>query len=124
MLGTHEAAATIAVKDIARARQFYEGMLGLTPREAPQQGVVWYETGGTGLLVYKSDFAGTNKATSATWTVDELDPLVKELRGKGVLFEHYELPGSRLEGDVHVIGSLRAAWFKDPEGNIHHLVSP
>ena len=123
MLGTHEATATIAVKDLKRARQFYEGKLGLTPRETEEQEVVLYNTGRSGLLVYKSDYAGTNKATAATWTVDQVDDLVRDLKGKGVRFERYDFPNCKHEGDVHVMGSLRTAWFKDPEGNIHSLVN-
>jgi hypothetical protein len=123
VLGSHEPTATIAVKDLGRARQFYEGKLGLTTRNTQEQDAVLYNAGRAGLLVYKSDHAGTNKATAATWTVDRVDDLVSELKGKGIRFERYDFPDCRHEGDVHVMGSLRVAWFKDPEGNIHSLVN-
>jgi catechol 2,3-dioxygenase-like lactoylglutathione lyase family enzyme len=123
MLGTHEATATIAVKDLEQARRFYEGTLGLSPGEDGQEDVLFYKTGRSNLLIYKSEFAGTNKATAATWTVGDVDAMVQELRGKGVQFERYDFPDGKREGDVHVFGALRAAWFKDPEGNIHHLVN-
>ena len=123
MLGTHQPTATIAVKDLDRARQFYEGKLGLTLRNTQEQEALLYNAGRSGLLVYKSDYAGTNKATAATWTVDEVDDLVRDLKGKGIRFERYDFPNCKHEGDVHVLGSLRVAWFKDPEGNIHSLVN-
>ncbi len=53
-----------------------------------------------------------------------MDAEVKALKNKGVAFEHYEMPGSTLEGDVHVFGDMRVAWFKDPDGNILNLINP
>lgn len=122
MLSDHDAMATIAVRDLAAARRFYEGTLGFAPAEDPNEGVVVYGSGKAKMVVYASEFAGTNEATSATWGVgDALDDLVAELRSKGVPFEHYELPGMQLEGDVHVMGGFKAAWFRDPDGNILHI---
>jgi catechol 2,3-dioxygenase-like lactoylglutathione lyase family enzyme len=123
VLGTHEPTATIAVKDLERARHFYEEQLGLKPRHMQGNEGVLYNAGRSGLLVYKSTFAGTNKATAATWTVDEVDDVVRELKRKGVRFERYDFPNCRHEGEVHVMDELRVAWFKDPEGNIHSLVN-
>jgi hypothetical protein len=75
--------------------------------------------------VYRSKYTGTNKATAVTWSVgDELDEIVRALKQKGVAFEHYDMPDVKLEGDVHVMGDMRNAWFKDPDGNIFALVSP
>jgi catechol 2,3-dioxygenase-like lactoylglutathione lyase family enzyme len=122
MLKSEQATATIGVKDLEMARGFYEDTLGLRPRDTGQAQVVLYKTGRTSLLVYKSEFGGTNKATSATWPVDDVDSLVDELKERGVRFERYDIPGCEHQGDVHVRGSWRGAWFKDPEGNIHHLV--
>ena len=124
MLATKDATATVAVKDIASARRFYGGTLGLQSVEVPEDEVAAYQAGATRLLVYRSQFAGTNRATAVTWNVGgEVDAIVKDLRNKGVRFERYEFPDAVHEGDVHVMGDMRAAWFKDPEGNIHALVS-
>ena len=124
MLASKDATATIAVKDIDNARKFYGGTLGLEPIQVPEEEVAAYQAGATRLLVYRSQFAGTNRATSVTWNVgDDVDAIVKDLRGKGVRFERYDFPDTVHEGDVHVIGDMRAAWFTDPEGNIHALVS-
>jgi catechol 2,3-dioxygenase-like lactoylglutathione lyase family enzyme len=125
MLRDNEATATAAVKDLETARRFYEGKLGLTPIPPEGPGVITYKSGGSALLVYASQFAGTNKATTVTWSVgDEFDEIVQSLQSKGVSFERYDgLPNVTREGDVHRSGDLKLAWFKDPDGNIHHLIS-
>ena len=123
MLGKHQAIATIAVRDTKTAREFYEKKLGLKPEDTHDDEVLTFESGGSRLFVYKSNFAGTNKATSATWTVDDVDGLTRDLKAKGVQFERYDMPGMTREGDVHVAGNMRAAWFKDPDGNILSIVS-
>jgi catechol 2,3-dioxygenase-like lactoylglutathione lyase family enzyme len=122
MLGEKNVAATLAVSDMAAAREFYEGKLGLTPIESPMtdEDAVIYRSGDSAVLVYRSAYAGTNQATGASWAAGEdFDAIVDDLRSKGVTFEHYDdLPGTTREGDVHILGGLRAVWFKDPAGNI------
>jgi len=123
MLGKKDAIATVAVKDLETAKRFYEDKLGLEKGPDQSDQVSTYKTGGTRLVVYASEFAGTNKATSVTWGVGgDFDEIVKSLQSKGVTFERYDgLPGVTREGDVHRVGDLKLAWFKDPDGNIHHL---
>jgi catechol 2,3-dioxygenase-like lactoylglutathione lyase family enzyme len=124
MLTDNDAMATIAVKDIAAAREFYEGTLHFKRSGDDQDGVATYRSGKSTVLVYQSAYAGTNKATSATWSVGgELEAIVRGLRDAGVQFEHYDLPGARREGDIHIFGDFKAAWFKDPDGNILHVNS-
>jgi catechol 2,3-dioxygenase-like lactoylglutathione lyase family enzyme len=119
-----KAVATIAVRDAATARRFYEGALGLKPLPSAQKGVLTYESGDSTVLVYESAYAGTNKATSATFIVgDGLDRTVDALKAKGVKFEHYDLPNTTLTGDIHESGDTRVAWFKDPDGNILNIVN-
>jgi hypothetical protein len=55
---------------------------------------------------------------------DRLDQIVQALRAKGVAFEHYDVPGMQREGDVHNFGDIKAAWFKDPDGNILNISNP
>lgn len=120
MLGGKEVAATIAVSDLQRAREFYEHTLGLTPVMDNPGGIV-YRSGNSMVLVYPSEYAGTNQATAASWAVgDAFDAIVDDLRAKGVTFEHYDdLPDTTREGDVHVSGDdFKGVWFKDPDGNI------
>jgi catechol 2,3-dioxygenase-like lactoylglutathione lyase family enzyme len=123
MLGDKDAAATLAVRDLQRARDFYENTLGLTPAQEPP-GTILYASGKSVVLVYQSEYAGTNQATAASWAVgDDFDAIVQDLGAKGVTFERYDLPDTTREGDVHVMGELRAVWFKDPDGNILNMVN-
>ncbi len=123
MLGNANACATIAVKDLDEAKKFYEETLGLQKdKESP--GGVLYKSGSSKVFVYPSQFAGTNQATTATWDVDNIEQVVQELKGKGVTFEQYDnLPGVTREGDIHIMGDTKAAWFKDPSGNILNIES-
>jgi catechol 2,3-dioxygenase-like lactoylglutathione lyase family enzyme len=124
MLGGKDAEATIAVRDIKAAKRFYEGTLGLKLDNAEEPEALVYKAGSSKILVYQSQYAGTNKATAATWPVgNDIEKVVQALKAKGVSFEHYDMPGMTRKGDVHVGGDLKAAWFKDPDGNIHALVS-
>lgn len=123
MLGDKEVAATIAVKDIEVARKFYEEKVGLTPERSEEPSVQSYKSGDSRILVYESQFAGTNKATAVTWPVSDVEREVQVLKDRGVVFEHYDLPGTTHKGDVHVAGDRRVAWFKDPDGNILAIVN-
>jgi catechol 2,3-dioxygenase-like lactoylglutathione lyase family enzyme len=124
MLGSKDAAATLAVSDLQRARDFYENTLGLTPVQEPP-GAILYKSGNSVVLVYPSEYAGTNRATAASWAVgDDFDAIVEDLRAKGVTFQRYDdLPDTKREGDVHIAGEFRAVWFKDPDGNILNLIN-
>jgi len=124
MLRDKDAAATLAVSDLPRARDFYENTLGLTTlQEVP--GAILYKSGNSVVLVYPSEHAGTNQATAASWAVgDDFDAIVQDLKTKGATFEHYDdLPETTRDGDVHVTGDFKAVWFKDPDGNILNLVN-
>lgn len=123
MLGNSDAMATVAVRDLKAASQFYEHTLGLERLGTEGSEAVTYRSGGSRLLVYESEHAGTNRATAVTWIVGDVDDAARALKGKGVRFEHYDLPETTREGDVHVSGTMRVAWFTDPDGNIHALVS-
>jgi catechol 2,3-dioxygenase-like lactoylglutathione lyase family enzyme len=124
MLREKDAVANLAVKDLSKARQFYEGTLGFKPVGHEGDELIVYRSGKTTFNVYRSKEAGTNKATAVTWTVgDSVKAVVQELKAKGVTFERYDLPGLTLEGDVHVGDGMQVAWFKDPDGNILNIVS-
>jgi catechol 2,3-dioxygenase-like lactoylglutathione lyase family enzyme len=124
MLANKEAAANVAVRNIDAARKFYEGTLGLKVLDTEGDEVVAYGSAGGRILVYRSDYAGTNKATAVTWTVgDEVESVARGLKAKGVQFEHYRMDGLTLKGDVHEGHGMKIAWFKDPDGNILSIVS-
>jgi catechol 2,3-dioxygenase-like lactoylglutathione lyase family enzyme len=122
MLKETDATAMLAVKDIANARAFYEGTLGFEPDTQDEDGMVSYRSGRTPIMLYESAYAGTNQANALAWSVDDdFDTIFKELATNGVTFEHYDLPGLTLDGDVHVADGFKGVWFKDPDGNILHI---
>jgi catechol 2,3-dioxygenase-like lactoylglutathione lyase family enzyme len=124
MLKDHDSSAILAVADLARARAFYSETLGLELAwEGEAEGVLVYRTGATRLIVYRSEFAGTNRSNAIVWGVGgDLDPIVASLEAKGASFEHYPDIG-RLEGNVHHAGGMKLVWLRDPDGNILHLNS-
>ena len=101
MLGNAKVQPMLPVKDLGKAQKFYEQTLGLKRVGEMGEEAVTYKSGATTLVVYRSEFAGTNKGTAALWEVDDVDKTVKELKDKGVKFEHYDLPGLTRKGDVH-----------------------
>lgn len=121
MLGDMNAHAVLPVSDLEQARRFYGHLLGLeeSGRSEDEQAIM-FRSGDTHILVYESDFAGTNQATAVAWETNDVTSLVESLKQKGVAFEHYPnlYPDIVLEGDVHRMGPMSVAWFKDPFGNI------
>jgi catechol 2,3-dioxygenase-like lactoylglutathione lyase family enzyme len=122
MLGTQSAVANLAVSDIGRARAFYAHVLGLGQVDKQGTERLVFRSGDTSLNVYRSEYAGTNKATAVTWQVDDIEAEVAALSAKGVTFEHYDMPGMTLAGDIHAGYGMKVAWFKDPDGNILNIV--
>ena len=124
MLGDKEAVANIAVKNLETAKKFYEETLGLTQIGAEGQEVIVFRSGSSKIYVYKSQYAGTNQATAVTWVVGkDIESVVRELKTKGVAFEHYDMPDMTREGDIHIAGNMKVAWFKDPDGNILNVIN-
>jgi len=118
MLAEANVQPMLPVKDMKGAQRFYEETLGLKRVGGEEDTAVVYRSGNTTLCVYRSEFAGTNKGTAAVWEVDDVDATVKELKSKGVRFEHYPDLGLKVDGDVHREGDFAVAWLKDPAGNI------
>jgi len=123
MIKNVDAVAMIAVKDLNKAKRFYQETLGLKPMESQDGEVLVFESGHSKVNLYRSDFAGSNKATAISWHVDDVDSEVKVLKDKGVKFEHYDMPKMKREGDIYSMGDFRTAWFKDPDGNILNIAS-
>jgi catechol 2,3-dioxygenase-like lactoylglutathione lyase family enzyme len=124
MLGNKDAVATVAVRNLDEARAFYEHTLGLKVIDTEGEELVAFRSGAATLFVYRSQYAGTNRATAVTWVVgNEVDAVARALKAKGVAFEHYDMPDMKREGDVHVGGDIRVAWFKDPDGNVLSIVN-
>jgi catechol 2,3-dioxygenase-like lactoylglutathione lyase family enzyme len=123
MLGNADATPMIAVTDLDRARKFYEDKLGLKIDDEWGGEGFTLKSGDTLVNVYRSEFAGTNKATALTFEVDDAEKEVSELKDKGIFFEKYDLPGLEPRGDLYVgEAGFKTAWFKDPDGNILSLI--
>lgn len=121
MLGKADATPMLAVKDLDRARQFYEENLGLKEVDDFGEGFM-LKSGDTQVSVYRSEFAGTNKATALTFDVEDIEDEVRALRDKGITFERYNLEGLTTKGDIYEGEGMKTAWFKDPDGNILSLI--
>jgi catechol 2,3-dioxygenase-like lactoylglutathione lyase family enzyme len=124
MLGDKDAAANIAVKNLEVAKKFYRDTLGLTQVGSEGSELIIFRSGNSMINVYRSKYAGTNQATALTWVVgDDVESVVQALKAKGISFEHYDMPDITREGDVHIGGNMKVAWFKDPDGNILNIIS-
>ena len=119
MLNDSAVTANVPASDLDRARRFYADTLGLTPADETPGGLVYTTAGGTTFFLYQTEYAGQAGHTIALWHVDDVAGEVRDLTAKGLVFEHYDMPGVTWEGDVASIEGLgSAAWFKDSEGNI------
>lgn len=124
MLKARNSSAIVAVKDLERAKAFYGETLGLNLSPDSEGEVAIFQTGDTALVVYVSEFAGTNQANAVVWGVgEEIEKIAADLASKGVVFEQYDMPDTTYENGVHRMGDFRMVWFKDPDGNILHLNS-
>jgi catechol 2,3-dioxygenase-like lactoylglutathione lyase family enzyme len=108
----------IPVTNAARARKFYEEKLGLMPKEEYAGGMIYECGNGSWVFMYPSAGAGTSKASTAFWAVDDVAAEVRELKARGVVFEEYDMPGIKMENSIASAGGAKTAWFKDSEGNI------
>jgi predicted enzyme related to lactoylglutathione lyase len=119
MLNDSTVTANIPAADLDRARSFYADKLGLTPFAENPGGLLYRTTAGTVFFVYQTEYAGQAGHTIAQFHVSDVATAVKELRSKGVSFEHYDLPGMTWDGDIATAGDMGTmAWFKDSEDNI------
>jgi catechol 2,3-dioxygenase-like lactoylglutathione lyase family enzyme len=111
--------ANVPASDLDRARHFYADVLGLTPADENPGGLLYTTQGGTTFFLYQTEYAGQAGHTIAQWHVGDVAGEVRELKAKGLEFEHYDMPGVTWDGDVASMeGMGHAAWFKDSEGNI------
>jgi predicted enzyme related to lactoylglutathione lyase len=121
MLGDTAITTLVAVKDLGEAKAFYEEQLQLVRTDERPE---WaqYRSGTSELIIYESEHAGTNKGTTAAWTVSDVEETVRVLKANGVnSFQHYELPGTTRDGDIHRNGPVKMAWFMDPSGNMFEV---
>jgi catechol 2,3-dioxygenase-like lactoylglutathione lyase family enzyme len=117
MLGEHPINPVLVAKDLAAAREFYHGKLGLLIEMEDQNAIVFRCGGGTHLDVTKSSTGTTEQQTKAAWQVSDIRAEVAELRARGIKVEDYDTPGLTTEDGIADIGSAWAAWIIDPGMN-------
>jgi catechol 2,3-dioxygenase-like lactoylglutathione lyase family enzyme len=122
MLDQAQIAAVVPVSDVDAAIRFYGETLGLVLKERrddlPENREAEFDVGGGTLFVYESVGAGKSRHTVAAFRVDDIDAVTAALRERGVAFEEYDLPDLKTENGIATIGAVRAAWCRDPDGNI------
>ncbi len=118
MLENAQIVPYIPVADVARARKFYEEKVGLKPKEEYAGGVIYECGNGSWVFMYPSGGAGTSKASTAFWEVEDVAAEVAELKARGVVFEEYSAPAIKTVNSIATSGGAKTAWFKDSEGNI------
>ena len=122
LLKDKSTSAIVAVSDLDRARRFYSETLGLEPEDGGEEDMIAYRTGDTQFIVYKSEFAGTNKANAVVWNAGgDFDEIASQLREQGIRFEEYPDLGMEIANGIHRQGGFKGVWFKDPDGNILHI---
>ena len=114
--------AIVPVSDVEAGLRFYAETLGLELLERredlPENREAELRAGDGKLLLYESVGAGKSRHTVAGFRVADLDAVVAGLREQGVEFEEYELPQLKTEGGIAPVGDVRAAWCRDPDGNL------
>ena len=118
LLANCEVSCMLPVKDLGRARRFYEQALGLQPEGLRPDGKFIYRVRGTLLALFPKPEGTKAEHTALSFRVDHIEPAVAALTARGVSFADYDLPGLKTVGHVCVLGSEKAAWFQDTEGNI------
>jgi catechol 2,3-dioxygenase-like lactoylglutathione lyase family enzyme len=117
MMDGYQMHAVLPVANLERAKSWWADTLGMKPTEEDPGGA-WYEAPGCRFVLSPSPYAGTAKNTCAEWSVDDIDAVMTELRGRGVTFEEYDMPGFKTENGVATLGPFKGSWFKDSEGNL------
>lgn len=120
VLSDYPVAAMVPVSDLDRAGKFYGEVLGLREVQATENESRTYECGaGTTLELYRTRVGVAAGHTECGWEVDDIERVVGQLRDAGVTFDDYDLgDGVSTVNGVAIIGDERAAWFKDPDGNV------
>jgi len=109
---------TIPTRDLNRARQFYETVLGFAPSDDSPEGIIFGTEPGKQFFLYQTQFAGTAQHTLLTWDVPDIHTEITDLRRRGVIFEEYDYPELKTVDGIAFVGNEWAAWFKDMDGNI------
>ena len=117
-LDAQQVTVMLPVRDLVRAREFYERALALPSGEEKLDGKVVYHCGGTEIALFPKPEGTKSEHTALSFRVADIRSSIAELEGRGVVFADYDLPGFKTVEHVCVLGSEKAAWFNDTEGNI------
>ncbi len=119
MLNKFRVDTQLTATDMKRAKEFYEDKLGLTAGNFPLEGVEVYPCGeGTSFFIYQRDKASHAENTVMSFHVENIEELVSTLKEKGVVFEDYDMGDFKTVDSIAAMGTVKAAWFKDPDENI------
>jgi predicted enzyme related to lactoylglutathione lyase len=125
MFNQSRVAAMLPAQDLNRAKAFYRDKFGLTPTQEMGDDLVFYMMGGgTGFIVYRTQGKSPGSYTQLFVEVPEVEQAVRDLKGRGVKFEDYDIPGLKTVDGIADIGGSKAAWLKDSEGNVIGLGPP
>jgi catechol 2,3-dioxygenase-like lactoylglutathione lyase family enzyme len=117
MLSQSQVTCILPVKDLARARRFYEEALALEPRGLQPDGRFIYRCGGAEVALLPKRGGTKAEHTALSFKVDSIHAAISTLKARGVKFADYDLPGFKTIDHIAVVGSDKAAWFEDTEGN-------
>src|SRR5918994_4924226 len=117
----NESYAKLPARDVERARTFYAERLNLTPF-GEHSSHLFYEIGGTHFMPYPSSGAASGTHDQIGFVVEDVESMVARLRANGVILEEYEPPGASATDGIMDFGGVKAAWFKDSEGNLLSIV--
>ncbi len=112
------ATCILPVKDMERARNFYAQTLGMEAIGGKPDGKFIFRCGGTEIALFPKPEGTQARHTALSFRVDDIAQAVRQLQARGLRFADYDLPGLKTVEHVCVLGSEKAAWFEDSEGNI------
>ncbi|MBI2023959.1 VOC family protein [Candidatus Giovannonibacteria bacterium] len=118
MLGDYEVMANLPAVDLGRAKEFYEDKLGLKCIKEDEYQITLEAANDTKINLYKRAPTKADHTAAAFFGIEDLEDLVSDLRNSGVVFEEYDMPGLKTVNGIATMGDIKAAWFKDSEGNI------
>jgi catechol 2,3-dioxygenase-like lactoylglutathione lyase family enzyme len=122
MLKEHRAHTTLPAADTARAKQWYQEKLGLSPVNEDRGNLVYEAANGTTFILYPTPNPTRGGHTQLGFTTQDIEADVAELKGRGVVFEEYDFPGMKTENGIASVDPIRAAWFKDSEDNMIGII--
>ncbi len=111
---------TLPATDIKRAKKFYQEKIGLKLIAEDASPGAMFQAGRDSMLYIYQRPASHCEHTLAFFNVEDIESEVKALKGKGVMFEEYDIPDMKIKtvNSIATSEGMKAAWFKDSEGNI------